>query len=121
MHSSKITVLLVCVLGVVSLAMAGENLGIRATGKISFASPVRVVGTLLPAGEYVVRHTMEGQEHVMVFQSVNPKVQDVKAKCQLVQLSKKADQTRTAYQMNAANEPVLQELVFAGDTSKHVF
>ena len=56
MHSSKITVLLVCVLGVVSLAMAGENLGIRATGKISFASPVRVAGTLLPAGEYVVRH-----------------------------------------------------------------
>ncbi len=121
MHSSKIMVLLVCVLGVVSLAMAGENLGIRATGKISFASPVRVAGTLLPAGEYVVRHTMEGQEHVMVFQSVNHKVQDLKAKCQLVQLSKKADQTRTVYQMNAANERVLQELVFAGDTAKHVF
>jgi len=118
MHSSKIMVLLVCVLGVVSLAMAGENLGIRATGKISFASPVR---WLLPAGEYVVRHTMEGQEHVMVFQSVNHKVQDLKAKCQLVQLSKKADQTRTVYQTNAANERVLQELVFAGDTAKHVF
>ena len=57
----------------------------------------------------------------MVFQSANPKVQDVKAKCQLVQLSKKADQTRTVYQTNAANERVLQELVFAGDTAKHVF
>ncbi|PYX69827.1 MAG: hypothetical protein DMG78_20965 [Acidobacteria bacterium] len=121
MHSSKIMVLLVCVLVAVSLAMAGENLGIRATGKISFASPVRVAGTLLPAGEYVVRHTMEGQEHVMVFQSVNHKVQDLKAKCQLVQLGKKSDQTRTVYQLNAANERVLQELVFAGDTAKHVF
>jgi hypothetical protein len=79
-----------------------------------------VAGTLLPAGEYLVRHTMEGQEHVIVFQSVKHKVQDVKAKCQLVQLGKKADQTRTVYQENA-NERVLQELVFAGDTSKHVF
>ena len=57
----------------------------------------------------------------MVFQAVNHKVQDVKAKCQLVRLGKKADQTRTVYEVNAANERVLQELVFAGDTSKHVF
>jgi hypothetical protein len=64
---------------------------------------------------------MEGQEHVMVFQSVKHKVQDVKAKCQLVQLGKKADKTSTVYQVNAANERVLQELVFAGDRSKHVF
>lgn len=73
------------------------------------------------AGEYVVRHTMEGQEHVMVFHAVNHKVQDVKVKCQLVQRSKKADQTRIVYQLNAANERVLPELVFAGDTAKHVF
>jgi hypothetical protein len=57
----------------------------------------------------------------MVFQSVNHKVQDVKAKCQLVQLGKKADQTRTVFELNARNERVLQELVFVGDTAKHVF
>jgi hypothetical protein len=38
-----------------------------------------------------------------------------------VQLGKKADKTSTVYQVNAANEQVLQELVFAGDRSKHVF
>jgi len=121
MHSLKIMAVVVCVLVVVPLAMAGGDMGIRETGRVDFASPTRVAGTLLPAGEYVVRHTMEGQEHVMVFQSVNHKVQDVKAKCQLVQLGKKADQTRTVYQLNAANERVLQELVFAGETAKHVF
>lgn len=121
MHSLKIMAVVVCILVVVPLAMAGEDLGIRETARVDFASPIRVGGTLLPAGEYVVRHTMEGQEHVMVFQSVNHKVQDVKAKCQLVQLGNKADQTRTVYQLNAANERVLQELVFAGDTAKHVF
>ena len=121
MHSSKIMALLLCVLVVVPLAMAGGNLGIRETGRVNFVTPIRVADTVLPAGEYVVRHTMEGQDHVMVFQSVKHKVQDVKVKCQLVQLAKKADQTRTVYQLNAANERVLQELVFAGDTAKHVF
>ena len=120
MHSLKVSLWVVCVLIVVPLAMAGSDLGIRDTGRVDFATPTRVAGTLLPPGEYVVRHTMEGQEHVMVFQSVNHKVQDVKAKCQLVQLGKKADQTRTVYQLNA-NERVLQELVFAGDSAKHVF
>jgi hypothetical protein len=121
MNSLKVIALVVCVLVAVPLAIAGGGFGVRDTGRIDFASPTRVAGTLLPAGEYLVRHTMEGQEHVMVFQSVRHKVQDVKAKCQLVKLGKKADQTRTVYQLNAANERVLQELVFAGDTSKHVF
>jgi hypothetical protein len=121
MHSLKIMAVVVCILVVVPLAMAAEDLGIRETARVDFSTPIRVSGTLLPAGEYVVQHTMEGQEHVMVFQSVNHKVQDVKAKCQLVQLGNKADQTRTVYQLNAANERVLQELVFAGDTAKHVF
>jgi len=121
MHSLKAMTLFVCMLALVSFAVAGNNLAIHDTGKVVLAGPTRVGGNLLPAGEYVVRHTMEGQEHVMVFQSVNHKVQDVKAKCQLIQLGKKADQTRTVYQLNAANERVLQELVFAGDTAKHVF
>jgi hypothetical protein len=120
MHSLKGMLWVVCVLVVVPLAMAGNDLGIRGPGRVDFATPTRVAGTLLPAGEYVVRHTMEGQEHVMVFQSVNHKVQDVKAKCQLVQLAKKAGQTSAVYQLNA-NERVLQELVFAGDSAKHVF
>ena len=121
MHSLKRIALLVCVLALVPFAAAKNEFGIHDTGRVTFHSPTRVAGNLLPAGEYVVRHTMEGQEHIMVFQSVNRKVQDVKAKCQLVPLGKKADQTRTVYQLNAANERVLQELVFAGDTAKHVF
>jgi hypothetical protein len=120
MRSFKWMVLL-CVLALVPLAVAKNNLGIHDTGRVTFYNSVRVAGTVLPAGEYVVRHTMEGQEHVMVFEAVNHKVQPLKAKCQLVQLTGKADQTRTVYEVNGANERVLQELVFAGDTAKHVF
>jgi hypothetical protein len=124
MHSLKAVTLLVCVLALGVFAVAGNkgnNLGIHETGKVVFNSPVRVGEALLPAGEYTVRHTMEGQDHIMVFQAANRKVQDVKVKCQLVQLEKKSDQTRTVYELNAANERVLHELVFAGDTAKHVF
>src|SRR5580765_6854056 len=110
MHSLKGMLWVVCVLVVVPLAMAGNNLGIRETGRIDFNAPTLVAGTLLPAGEYIVRHTMEGQEHVMVFEAVNHKVEPIKAKCQLVQLAGKADQTRTVYEVNGANERVLQEL-----------
>ena len=121
MQSLKWIVLFACVLAIVPLAVAGNNLGIHDTGRVTLYAPTRVAGTLLPAGEYVVRHTMEGQEHVMVFEAVNHKVQPVKAKCQLVQLAGKADQTRTVFEVNSSNERVLQELVFAGDTAKHVF
>ena len=103
------------------LAAAGEDAGTHDVNRVAFADQIRVGGALLPPGEYVVRHTMEGPDHVMVFQSVNHKHPDVKARCQLVQLGKKADQTRTVYDLNAAKERILQELVFSGDAAKHVF
>jgi len=103
-------------------ATAGQNsLGISDVARVTFTTPVRVGTTLLPAGDYTVRHTMEGQEHVMVFKLTSGKASEVKAKCTLVSLGKKADQTRTVYQVNASNERVLRELVFRGDTAKHVF
>jgi hypothetical protein len=46
---------------------------------------------------------------------------EVKVKCTLVPLGKKADHNEEIYQVDASNQRVLQELVFSGDTSKHVF
>jgi len=115
-----LAVVSVCLLAFGYAAQA-DDLGTHNVNRVTFVAPIRVAGTLLPAGEYVVRHTMEGQDHVMVFQSLNHKHPDVKAKCQLVQLGNQAEQTRTVYELNAAKERVLQELVFGGDTVKHVF
>jgi hypothetical protein len=42
-------------------------------------------------------------------------------KCTLVPLPQKAAADQTIYQLNASNERVLQELVFRGDSAKHVF
>jgi len=122
MRSLRITGIVLTVLALVSVALAGgTNPGIRDSYKINFDQPVRIGQALLPAGDYTIRHTMEGQDHVMVFQAASGKIAEVKAKCTLVALPKKADQNRKVYSVNAANEHVLQELVFSGDTQKHVF
>ena len=122
MRCLRVLGILVSIAIVTCAASAAKNaMGIHDVSRVTFVAPVRVGSTLLPAGEYLVRHTMQGQDHVMVFESVKTKTVEAKAKCNLVPLGQKADQTRTVYQMNAANERVLQELVFRGDTAKHVF
>jgi len=122
MRSLKILGMCLCVLALVSLAVAaGENLGIRDTYRITFVAPVHVGADVLPAGDYRIRHTMEGQEHIMVFQQVGTKSAEVRVKCTLVPLAQKAPKDQTVYMLNAANERVLQELIFRGDKAKHVF
>jgi len=39
----------------------------------------------------------------------------------LVPLGEKAKTTEKKYVLNAANEQVMQEIVFRGDSAKHVF
>jgi len=122
MRSLRIVGMLLCVLALVSLAAAaGENLGIRDTYRITFVEPVHVGADVLPAGDYKIRHTMEGQEHIMVFQHVGGKSAEVRVKCTLVPLAEKAPKDQTVYMLNAANERVLEELVFRGDKAKHLF
>jgi hypothetical protein len=118
----KIVGMLVCAFVMVAMASAGtKDLGIRDVYHVTFAQPVHVGTTLLPAGDYTIRHEMEGQDHFMVFEKDGKKGSDVKAKCTLVPLQHKAPRTETIYGLNASNERVLQELTFRGDTAKHVF
>lgn len=121
MRSLKALGILMCVLALGSIAMAGpqNSMGIREVSHVTFDMPTQVGTALLPAGDYVVRHTMEGQEHVMVFQQHGK--DQVKVKCSLVPLPQKARQTLTIYKQTADNQRVLQELVFRGDSAKHVF
>ena len=122
MRSFRILGMFLCVLALISLAAAaGANLGIRDSYRVTFVAPVHVGADVLPAGDYKIRHTMEGQEHIMVFQRLEGKSTEVKVKCTLVPLAQKASKDQTIYMLNAANERVLQELIFRGDKAKHVF
>jgi hypothetical protein len=104
-------------------AVAGQDqLGIADTYKVSFSEKVWVADTLLPSGNYEIRHVMEGADHIMVFRQVGTKKPvEVRAKCTLVPLPEKALENEKHFALNAANERVLHELIFKGDRAKHVF
>ena len=106
-----------------SICAVGQNsMGVADRYWISFSEQVMVADKLLPSGSYEIRHVMEGPDHMMVFRQVGVKNPiEVHAKCTLVALSAKAEQSRKIFELNAANERVLKELTFKGDTAKHVF
>jgi hypothetical protein len=109
---------------VLSMAVAAEQnpLGVANRYQVSFSEKVRLADTLLPKGDYEIRHVMEGQNHIMVFHQLRTrKPIEVRAKCTLVPLVAPAIESQKVYTLNAANERVLQELVFKGDKAKHVF
>jgi len=114
--------ILMCVFILSAVSAAENQMGIRDNYQVNFSEKVRVADTLLPQGDYEIRHVMEGSDHIMVFRQLGTKKPvEVRAKCTLVPLSAKADKNQTTYILNAANERVLQELVFKGDLAKHVF
>ncbi len=110
----------VCMLG--SVLVAENQMGIADRYQVNFSQNVRVADTLLPKGEYEIRHEMQGSDHIMVFRQLGTKKPvELRAKCTLVPLSAKAISNEKVFTLNAANEEVLQELVFKGDRAKHVF
>ncbi len=114
--------ILICVFMLGAVAAAENQMGIQDSYKVNFSEKVRVADTVLPAGDYEIRHVMEGSNHIMVFTQLGTKKPvEVRAKCTLVPLSVKADKSEKTYTLNAANERVLQELTFKGDRAKHVF
>jgi len=111
----------VLLLGVFALAEQNQ-FGVSDLYRVSFTDKVRVADTLLPAGNYEIRHTMEGENHIMVFRQLGAKKPvEVRAKCTLVSLPGKAAADKKVFVLNAADERVLHELIFKGDMAKHVF
>jgi hypothetical protein len=111
----------VVVLGAATLLAASDNpmSGVALKQEITFTAPTVVGGSLLPAGDYKISHMMQGSEHIMIFKQIGGKA-EAKAKCNLVPLAEKAKTTEQHYTENAKNERVLTEMIFRGDTSKHV-
>jgi hypothetical protein len=112
-----------CILILISLdAAGGNNFGVTASRNVELAAPTLVGGVLLPAGEYKVLHTMEGQDHVMVFKQLHTKKPaEARVRCQLVPLPEKAQRDEQVFNINAANGRELRALVFKGDSTQHVF
>ena len=124
MHNLKsIALFFVVILCLTSVLQAGTNkYGVADVRKVTLTAPTRVGDVLLPQGDYEVRHMMEAENHIMVFQQLGAsKPAQARVKCNLVALKEKADQTQVIYESNGANERVLRTLRFKGDLAEHVF
>ncbi len=122
MRLVKLVALLMLV-SMAGLAMAALNqYGVADVQKVTFSDAMKVGDVVLPKGEYRVQHTMEGENHVMVFtqQKVSSPA-EARVKCQLVKLNGKAERTQLLYTQDASSTRILQEITFRGDTAKHVF
>jgi|SRR5438270_1902621 len=118
-----LAVMTLVVVGLSALCLAALNkYGVADVQKVTFNDPINVGGVLLPKGDYRVEHTMQGEEHIMVFTQLNSKnPATAKVKCELIKLEAKADHTQVLYNHPDPNTHVLQELIFKGETAKHVF
>jgi hypothetical protein len=104
----------------VMLLAKNNSMGIAEKHTLTLTSPTVIAGTLVPAGDYNVTHEMQGQTHIMVFQELGGKRVEVKATCTLVPLNTKATQSEVRFTENAQNQRVLTEMIFRGETAKHV-
>lgn len=121
MRSSKFIVILLLV-SIAGTAMAALNqFGVADIQKVTFNDPMKIGEVVLPKGEYKVVHTMDGENHIMLFtqQRVSNPAQ-ARVKCQLVKLASKAERTQLLYTQQGSDK-ILQEITFRGDTAKHVF
>lgn len=124
MRSMKaVFVVVSCVLLLGICAVAGQNsMGVSDRYQVTFTEKVVVAGTLLPSGDYEILHVMDGPNHIMVFRQLGVKKPiEVRAKCTLVALLGKAEESQKIYELNSTNERTLKSLTFKGDRASHVF
>ncbi|MGB9105552.1 MAG: hypothetical protein WCC59_12395 [Terriglobales bacterium] len=114
---------ILAVLILTGTAQAGANkYGVADKRPVRFYDPVWVGSVRLPAGEYEVRHTMQGEEHLMVFRRMFAKTPaEARVKCTLVPVEKPIEQSQMGFAVNTAGEHVLHRLAFKGDRAEHRF
>jgi hypothetical protein len=101
---------------------SANKYGIADKRQVNFYDPVWVGSVLLPAGEYEVRHTMQGVEHLMVFRQMFAKTPaEARVRCTLVPVAKPVEQDQVEFAVNTAGEHVLHRLAFKGDHAEHLF
>ena len=100
-------------------------------GVIHFNVPVRAGDTLLQPGMYQLQHVVEGNDHVVIFKSVEmpagyrhgntPISKEVSAriKCKVV-AAEKVNKTNLTLRTNAAGEKEIAEVQVAGEAFKHL-
>jgi len=119
MKGLKVLVIALLLLTVASAAMAADasSVDVGKSWTLTLDQPTRVGATLLPAGEYNVRHLKDGEEHVLAFKA--GKKEMARVSCKMEELPKKAATTTLLKNKNDAGEQVLMSVAFEGDKFQH--
>ena len=123
MRISRAITLLLLIVFTAGVVLATDNsFGIADKRSLSFDEPTKVGDVLLPAGDYTVRHTMQGDQHIMVFTNQKGAEKgEAKIRCLLKALDKPSQETSYGFVRNPASERVLTFLLFKGDKARHEF
>lgn len=114
---------LVVILLVATVTLAADQptggMAVGQTRNVTLFDAAQVGGTLLPAGEYKITHTMDGENHIMLFKQVHGNA-TAKVNCKMVPLPKKADRSQQSFSTEN-NTRVLSAITWKGDTVTHQF
>ena len=112
-------VVLVAALAAIAADQTTGGMAVGQSRSITLYEPAIVGGVALPAGDYMVKHTMDGDNHVMVFTQQHGKA-TAKVNCKMVSLPKKAERSTFAFSTGDQGR-VLNGITWKGDTVTHQF
>jgi hypothetical protein len=88
---------------------------------VSLDANYKLAGEALSAGDYLMRHEMEGEDHVMYFKRVGKNGPEVRVICQMVKLDRPAEYSELRYTTLPNGDRLLSAIIVKGDAIKHVF
>lgn len=122
------------VLSVFALPSSAQEQVLKAgkKGEVHFTSSVRVGDVLLKRGMYQVQHTVEGENHVIVFKEVSMPAgykmggtwvgkEVARLNCKVEATDKSVSNTKVYLRTNASGEKEIEKIQVAGEKVFHIF
>lgn len=122
-RTSVILVIIIALFVFAGAAMAQQSLTHPAkwNRELTIFSTVHAGTTLIPAGDYKIRHEMDGQKHIMIFTRVGKWNEQYRVACDMVPLPRKAKVDEQHTRLGKVGETELLSLTFRGDEVIHEF
>ena len=113
--------IVLAVISLVGIAVWAEDTMVSwKSQEVKLSQPARAGSVLLPAGEYLVSHEMQGAQHILVMKLTGKEKQTFRVACSMQPLTQAATQTEQHYRYEG-KEKILIGLVFKGDKVFHAF
>ena len=124
--------LMILIIGIPALAQTDEAVLVGKDDTVTFETPVRIGKRLLPPGDYLVRHTLVSNDHVVTFKKISVSSngqsasaagsEAVRVICRLKPLGAASKYTELHYTLNHGSKTkTLQHLLVQSENVKHMF